>query len=264
MLGTVYTTHVWSEALFIIWLLVAGYIYIAKYKRAGFEVLYLTILSLSIGYAILLYFPAFATATESVPFTHPHIQATMTLLAFLFPLIEKRSTGFILLFIALAISLLYLFVFQASVFSIAFGILIGGFISFVFYRNLDWLGSMPEPLVLVFAIILPVFLMLLLAGMPYLILLPGILLGAGIGYTIERYKLRLELTFDAKSAVIGFSLIAVLVVPLLYFLRPAIAHIPFMELSIGIVIGFWMMFIVPFVLLLLNLATKQGNEHTIS
>jgi len=254
---------IWSEWLLLSFLILAGMIYWTISKRLGFQILYLTILSLSFGYIITMYFPYLLTEDELLPLTHPHIQASMTLFSFFIPLVRRRIEVILCLLPPLIISLSYLFFQGTPVFSVIGGILIGGFISYMFYRSLDWMGAMPEPYLFTFAIILPVFISGLIYPLTTFLLLPGILLGAGIGVTMEQFKIRMSLSTNTTAKLLSILLGAFgMIIGYLIFIVSGISF-PFLFLIVGTITGLWVTFFVPALLVLAKIYNKQGKNREI-
>jgi hypothetical protein len=253
----------WSQWLLLGFLILAGIIYWTISKRIGFQVLYLTILSLSLGFIITLYFPFLRTEDELLPLTHPHIQASMTLFSFFIPLVRRRTEVFICLLPPLIISLSYLFFQGTPIFSVIGGILIGGFISYTFYRSLDWMGAMPEPYLFTFAIILPVFIGGLIYPYTSFFLLPGILLGSGIGVTMEQFKIRMSLSSQHMSKLLSMLLgvFGIIMGYLIFIISPI--SFPFLFLVVGTIAGLWVTFFVPALLVLTKINKQQGKSREI-
>ncbi|MCE7794311.1 hypothetical protein K8O68_18180 [Salipaludibacillus sp. CUR1] len=258
------TQGVWSEWLLLSFMIITGVIYWTLSKRLGFQVLYLTVLSLSFGFIITMYFPYLYTEEQLLPLTHPHIQASMTLFSFFIPLVKRRVEVMLCLFPPLVISVSYLFIQNTPVFSIVGGILIGGFISYMYYRSLDWMGAMPEPYLFAFSIILPLFLGGLIYPETGFLLLPGILLGAGTGVTLEQFKVRAKIKPGNMTAKLlslllgGFGLVMGY---LIYSFGPF--NFPFMTLVAGIFAGLWLTFFVPLLLLVTKVYEQQGKSREI-
>ncbi|GEL06916.1 hypothetical protein [Salisediminibacterium halotolerans] len=254
----------WSEWLFVFFLLIAGGIFWLRHKRTGFMILYLTVLSLSVSFIITLYFPYLYTEDMPVPITHPHIQATMTLTAFLIPLAKKRMTVLVLLVPITAMSFIYLLLHQIPALSIVGGILIGGFISYSYYRSQDWMGAMPEPFLFLFAAVLPMFIAVLVYPQTPFLYLAGVLFGTGVGAAYEQLKVRMIyegtlLRNRVQAMVIGsFGIISGY---LLYTL--GLFNSPFLNFSFGLLTGLWITFIVPLLLVSLGFFSKEGAEERV-
>lgn len=233
-------------------------------KRIGFQILYLTILSLSFGFVITMYFPYLNTEDQLLPLTHPHIQASMTLFSFFIPLVQRKREVVLCLFPPMVISISYLFIQGSPVFSIVGGILIGGFISYMFYRSLDWMGAMPEPYLFTFAIILPLFIAGLIFPDTAFLVLPGILLGVGIGVTSEQFKVRLSIKGSSVTTKLLSLMVGAfgLIMGYLIFIMLSISF-PFMFLIIGTLAGLWISFIVPALLVFMKIADQQGKSREI-
>ncbi|WP_280768405.1 hypothetical protein [Salipaludibacillus daqingensis] len=257
------TYSIWSEWLLLSFLILAGMVYWTISKRIGFQILYLTTLSLSFGFIITMYFPFLYAEDQHLPLTHPHIQASMTLFSFFIPLVRRRIEVLLCLFPPFVISLSYLFLQESSVFSVVGGILIGGFISYMFYRSLDWMGSMPEPYLFAFAIILPVFIGGLIYPNTSFLLLPGLLLGAGIGVTFEQYKIRMSVSHSNISKLLSLILgTSGMIMGYLIFIVSPISF-PFLFLIVGILGGIWITFFVPTLLILTKIYEQQGKSREI-
>ncbi|SDN40913.1 hypothetical protein [Alkalicoccus daliensis] len=255
---------IYSQLLFVGWLITAGGIYWGLDKRAGFQLLYLTILSLSLGYIIVIYFPFIYLSNENVLVTHPHIQASVTLFAFLLPLCKRRRELVICIAAPLIISLLYLLMQGIPAFTVSGGILIGGFVSYSFYRSLEWLGAMPDFYLFTFAIILPFFISALIYPEAYFLLFPGLLLGIGIGASLEQYKIRMNIEATARKAkIIAFLVGSGGIVFSHAAVRPVFSIFPAGELISGVFTGLWITLMLPFIMLAANLYEKHGKSEQI-
>ncbi|WP_096188455.1 hypothetical protein [Evansella halocellulosilytica] len=258
-------TFIPVDVLMFIFLIILSYVYWNVSKRVGFQLLYLTLFSIVIAHIITLYFPYLYTNEEHIPLTVISVQATMTFFAFFMPLAKNRSQLVLTIGLPLSFSLFLLLMTEVAVFSIIGGIFIGGFIIYTFYRTLDWIGSMPEPYLFAFSMILPLFLAAIIYPRMDYLLYPGILLGSGIGVTLEIFKVRLnnENNHVAKRLVgllIGIGGLVIfygidqLVFPLL----------PFPELTKGIVVGLWITLLVPGLLIMLKLYGRKGKSRVFS
>lgn len=255
---------IYSQILFAAWLIIAGTIYWGLNKRAGFQLLYLTIVSLSIGYMIIIHFPYLYLSNEMVSVTHPQVQATVTLFAFLLPLCKRKLEIASCIAAPLIISIIFLFIHDMSAFTISGGILIGGFITYTFYRSLEWLGSMPDSYLFTFAIALPFFLSLLMYPEGYFLLLPGLLFGIGIGASLEQYKVRIDIEATARTPkIIAFIIGSIGIIFNEAALRPVFSTIPAGDLITGIFTGLWITLIIPFLMITANLYEQQGKEEQI-
>ncbi|MCR6096685.1 hypothetical protein HXA31_05225 [Salipaludibacillus agaradhaerens] len=258
------TQNYWSEWLLVSFLLLTGVIYWTMSKRLGFQVIYLTLLSLSFGFIITMYFPYLYTEDELLPLTHPHIQAAVTLFTFFIPLVKRRIEIGLCLAPPVLISVCYLFLQNTPVFSIVGGIMIGGFISYMYYRSLDWMGAMPEPYLFSFAIILPLFIAALIFSVSSFLILPGILLGLGTGATIEQFKVRVlirkaNMTAKLLSLLLGST---GLIIGYLLFTFSGFDS-AFSYALVGIVTGLWISLLVPGLMRVTKLYDNQGKHREI-
>lgn len=231
-------------------------------KRLGFQVIYLTVLSLSFGFIITMYFPYLYTEDKLLPLTHPHIQAAVTLFTFFIPLVKRRIEIILCLVPAIVICVSYLFLQSVPVFSIVGGIMVGGFISYMYYRSLDWMGAMPEPYLFSFAIILPLFIAALIFPVNSFLTLPGILLGLGTGATVEQFKVRVlirKATMTAKllSLLLGST---GLIVGYLTFTFSGLDSAFYFSL-VGICAGLWISLLVPGLLRVTKLYDNHGKRR---
>lgn len=255
---------VWTEWLIISFLVIVGIIYWTISKKIGFQALYITVLSLCFGYIITMYFPYVYTNEQLLPATHPHIQAVMTLFSLFIPLVRRQIEMVLCLIPPFLISISYLLVQGTPVFSIVGGILIGGFISYMYYRSLDWLGAMPERYIFGFAIIVPLFMAILIYPENDFLFLPGILLGSGIGVTLEQYKTRMSIQTSTGigkllALVIGSS--GLIISQLFFMFNPVIFTLNY--LTLGILAGLWVTFLMPLLLTLTKLYDQQGKSREI-
>lgn len=258
------TAGIWSEWLLVSFLILTGVIYWIVSKRMGFQILFLTVLSLSFGIIITMYFPYLYTDDRQLPLTHPHIQASMTLFSIFIPLVKKRTEVVLCLVPPLMISISYLFFQQTPVFSIVGGILIGGFISYMYYRSLDWMGAMPEPYLFAFAIIIPLFIAGLIYPASDFLVLPGILLGAGTGVTLEQFKVRAWVGSSNVTAKLLSLSLGIFGLVMGYMLFSYISlELPLSYMGAGLAAGLWITFFVPLLLLSTKLYEQQGKRREI-
>ncbi|CAM3800761.1 hypothetical protein [Alkalicoccus chagannorensis] len=256
--------NIYSQILFIAWLATAGGIFWGLDKRAGFQLLYLTVVSLTLSYIIVMYFPYLDLGNENVPVTHPHVQATVTLFSFLLPLCRTRLQTSLCVASPAVVSMFYLLVQGVPAFTIAGGILIGGFISYTYYHSLEWIGAMPDLYLFLLAIILPFFLSLLIYPQEYFLLLPGLLLGIGVGATLEQYKIRMNLEQTRRrSKFICFAVGAAGIIFVMAGVRPAFEGFMTGELITGVFTGLWITLIVPFMMIVSQLYEQFGNREQV-
>ncbi|ADH99783.1 hypothetical protein [Salisediminibacterium selenitireducens] len=250
-----------SEYLFLSLLAIVSIVLWTKHKRLGFNMLYLTILSLTVGYIILLNIPYLFTEDGLIPITHPHIQATMTLTGFIIPLLIRRSFVFLTLIPITLICIYYLFIYQIPLFSIIGGLFIGGFISYAFFKSQDWMGAMPDPYLLAFAIVIPIAALFFIYPEMPLVYLPGVMLGAGVGTGLETLKIRMSISSSNlrnKIVASGLGLFGIILGYLLYSLH--LFDGPFPSILLGIVTGLWITFFVPYLSVLLGFYGREGFE----
>ncbi|MDG5788708.1 hypothetical protein QA612_14605 [Evansella sp. AB-P1] len=251
-----------SDWLIILFLLIVGGIFWTIHMRLGFQVLYLTLLSMSIAHIITLYFPYMYTNDELLPITQPNVQTTMTLFAFFIPLARSRLHVLLCLTPPVLMSLLLVILTETHIFSIIGGILIGGFIIYTFYRTLDWIGAMPEPYLFVSAILFPLFLAAIIFPSELYLIYPGILLGSGIGVALEVFKVRMKISKTSILKRTGAFLIGALGIILFFGTDRFIqSWIPFTELTTGIVIGLWITFFVPILLILFKIYERKTKSR---
>ncbi|MCD8508716.1 MAG: hypothetical protein LRY73_01625 [Bacillus sp. (in: Bacteria)] len=145
--------------------------------------------------------------------------------------------------------------FQAiSLISIINALIIGGFIVYAFYRTLDWLAGVPEPYLVIFAFLLPLFIGGILYPHYQYMIIPGILLGSGVGTVLEALKIRINpvrLTFFQRSCaiIIGSTGILILLYGIDLFANVTIIH----TFILGSLIGGWITFFMPMLLVVLNI-----------
>ncbi|MFA9559418.1 hypothetical protein ACERII_19090 [Evansella sp. AB-rgal1] len=249
-----------SELLVFALLLLVGGIYSTRHRQTGLQVFYLSLFSLSIAYIITLYFPFIYTNDKLVPITHPNVQLVVTVFSFFIPLARTRFQ-LMMCFLPPVIFCLYLLSYSSThILSIVGGILIGGFIIYTFYRTLDWIGGMPEPYLIISAILLPIFLAAIIFPNEQLLLYPGILLGTGLGAILEVIKVRMDERNTTFNKMVSYTIAAggvVLFYGTEYFIG---AWIPFTKISIGIILGLWITFVVPFLLVSFRIFRKQERS----
>ncbi|RKL68757.1 hypothetical protein CR203_01540 [Salipaludibacillus neizhouensis] len=252
---------VWSEWLLISFLVLVGIIYWTISKKIGFQALYLTIFSLSLGYIITMYLPYLYTNDQLLPLTHPHIQAVMTLFSIFIPLVRRQVEIIMCLIPPLFISVIYLLLQGTPVFSIVGGILIGGFISYMYYRSFDWIEAMPERYVFGFAIIVPIFIGILIYPQNDFLILPGLLLGSGIGIALEQYKLRISITTSSGMSKLIALMIGSsgLILSHLFFLFNPVIFTLYYSL-LGFLAGLWITFLIPLLLFSTKLYGQQSKR----
>lgn len=250
-----------SEYLFLALLVIVSSVLWTKHKRLGFNILYLTILSLTIGYIVLLNVPYLYTEEGLIPVTHPQLQAVMTLTGFVIPLILRKSFVLLSLLPVILISTVYLLFYDIPLFSIIGGLFIGGFISYAYFRSQDWMGSMPESYLLMFAVTLPIAALFFIFPETPIVYLPGVMLGAGVGIGIETLKVRMSLsssTFKNKIICLIMGVFGLFLGYLLYSLQ--LFDSPILSLGLGLLTGLWITLIVPFLAVTLGFYGREGFE----
>ncbi|MBU9724180.1 MULTISPECIES: hypothetical protein [Bacillaceae] len=258
----IFITYIPTEWVILLFLIGVGTIYWAINKKIGFQVLYLTLFSMSVAQIITLHFPYLYTNDELLPFTHPQVQIMMTFFSFFIPLCRTRKAIILCLLPPLLTSVLFIAFGAVPLFSIVGAILIGGFIIYTFYRTLDWIGSMPEPYIIIFAIILPVFLAAIIHPTEKLLIYPGILLGAGIGYTLESFKVRMKIPKPPHIRGLLASIIGISGIIVLYGIdRLVYQWVPTTEITIGLVLGLWITLIVPILITAVKLYKTEGHSR---
>ena len=251
-----------SELLLLFFLIFMGGIYWSVNKRVGFQVLYLTIFSMTIAHIITLHFPYFYSNDELVPFTHPNIQALMTFFAFFIPLARHRRDVVLCLMPPAIISILLVILTATPIFSIVGGLLIGGFIVFTFYRTLEWVGGMPEFYLLVSSMLLPLFLAAILYPVELYLLYPGVLLGTGIGVTLETLKTKFNIQRNPPQKRFLAFFIGSAGLFIFYGTDQLIkTWIPLPDMTLGLVLGLWITFILPVLLQLFKVYDSQMNSR---
>ncbi|SDY55837.1 hypothetical protein SAMN05421736_102264 [Evansella caseinilytica] len=257
---TIYTAPDW---MILLSLILIGGIYWTVNKKFGFQALYLTTFSLSISCIIMLYVPLIYISAEPVPLTHINVQTIMTFFTFFIPLARNRTEAVLCLFPPTVISVVHLLFFETPVFSVVGGIVIGGFIIYAFYHTLDWIGGMPEPYILTFSIILPLFIAAIIYPAEELLLYPGILLGVGVGSTLESFKVRFDVQRQSfLRKLIGF-IIGAAGLAVIYGIDRFVEPIfPFPEITTGVIAGLWMTFISPVVFIFLKIYYKHSRRMT--
>ncbi|UCZ54591.1 hypothetical protein LGQ02_07515 [Bacillus shivajii] len=259
---TAFNSIVPVDWLLFIFLLFMSFLYWNISKRIAFQLLYLTTLSIIVANIITLYFPFLYTDEALIPITASSVQAMMTFFAFFIPLARNRKEVGLFLLPPAVFSFLLLILTDIAVFTIVGGLLIGGFIIYSFYRTLDWIGGMPEPYLFIFSMVLPLFLAGIIFPNNEYMFYPGILLGSGIGVSLEIFKVRLqtENTTIPKRAIgliIGFAGLAIFY-GVDRILQP---WLPLPELTKGIIIGLWITLFVPVVLIFFKLYERQGKSR---
>ncbi|AOM82660.1 hypothetical protein [Salisediminibacterium beveridgei] len=250
-----------SEYLFLTLLVIVSTVIWTKHKRLGFNILYLTVLSLTIGYIILLNVPYLYTEDGLIPVTHPHLQAVMTLTGFVIPLLLRKSFVIISILPVILLSSVYLLVYDIPLFSIIGGLFIGGFISYAYFRSQDFMGAMPETYLLMFAITLPIAALFFIFPETPIVYLPGVMLGAGVGIGFEALKIRMSLSsssFKNKIFCLTMGFFGIFLGYLLYSLQ--LFDSPFLSLGLGLITGLWITFIVPFLAVALGFYGREGFE----
>ncbi|WP_078597087.1 hypothetical protein [Evansella clarkii] len=251
-----------SEWLLIVFLIFMGGIFWSVNKATGFQVLFLTVFSMSIAHIITLHIPYFHAGDELLPFTHPNIQAVTTFFAFFIPLARNKTDVVLCMIPPALFSIMLLILTDTTAFSIAGGVLIGGFIVYTFYRSLDWIGGMPELYLIIFSILLPLFLAAILYPVNELLIYPGILLGTGIGVTLESIKIKMDISRNSpRKRFIAFFIGSAGI--LLFYGTDLLfnAWVPLPEMTLGIALGLWITILVPVLLILLKVYKPQTEAR---
>ncbi|MBM7097302.1 hypothetical protein JSY36_16335 [Bacillus sp. H-16] len=243
----------------IIFLVLIGLIFWAVNKTIGFQLFFLLAFSVTISNIIQLFFPGVIIGSTWVPLTHLPVQAVMTFFAFFIPLTRNKLELSASVAPILAFSITFLFFTNASVFSIVGAIIIGGFIVYAFYRSFDWIGSMPDRYVMVFSIILPVFLAAVIYPNTQALLHTGYLLGAGVGISLEFIKVRMSIpsaTLRKRLTASAFGLFGIALFKI--FAPFFFSWLPLPLFTMGVIIGLWITFIVPLLLVVTKFYKQEG------
>ncbi|ADU29957.1 hypothetical protein [Evansella cellulosilytica] len=236
--------------LFVLLILICtSLVYWTKGRRIGFQLLYLTFLSICISYIILLNIPLFYTHQAYVPFTDPIVQTVVTIFLFFIPLCQSKKQITICLLLPIFFCIYSIVILQAPPISVVSGIIIGGFLVYTFYRTLDWIEGMPERLLLLFSIIFPLFLAIIIFPNIEHLFYPGILLGSAIGITVETLKVKVNNIPRSTTRMlfsVSLGTIGLIILYLMYMYTSS--FIPMQEWISGLVIGIWVTLIVPYIL----------------
>ncbi|RSL30961.1 hypothetical protein D7Z54_23655 [Salibacterium salarium] len=240
-----------------LFLLVIAILYWTVDKHIGMKLLVIVTLSVYVhGLIRYTFSPLPAGSTFTFTFPAREVQAATSFLGFLIPEVSKKrftlfSSGVI--FLIAGITLVHG---AHSLHDVIMAVMIGGFIVYAVYRSMDWIGSVPEPYIFSFSLVLPSSLLLLFPeGAQY----AGFLLGGGIGYSFEKIKTRVSLSSHMQNKIITavIGLAGLLIIAYAQTWLPSTTLFHFIHASL---LGVWITFIHP--LLSIRLGLNQQEEHS--
>lgn len=246
-----------AQWFFLLFLILMNAFIWTTHKRLGFQIFYVTLLSLTIAFVLVMQLPYIYTRSDTILITNPLTQSITTFFLLFIPLVKNRVQLIICVLIPLGTGV-YLLLQDISLISLLNALLIGAFIVYAYYRSLDWLSGVPESYLISLAVLLPVFLGGILYPNFSFMFLPGLMLGIGVGIMMELLKIQVDiskLTFYQRIATIFIGSTGIL---LLIFFNDLIGNITvFDNLIFGCLLGIWMTLIVPMLLVAINIYPKK-------
>ncbi|MDQ0299594.1 hypothetical protein J2S78_002014 [Salibacterium salarium] len=196
-------------------------------------------------------------AESSFTFSFParEVQAATSFFGYLIPEISKRGFTVLSSLFLLVISIITLLYGDRSLQDVIMGILIGIFIVYAVYRSMEWMGSVPEPIILSISLVLPSSLLLLFPeGAPY----AGFLLGSGIGFSFEKMKGRIVPPHHTQNKII-MAILGLFGLVIIAYARTWMPSTTLIEFLHAALIGCWITYINPLLSIKLRLTHREGN-----
>ncbi|SDH34766.1 hypothetical protein [Alteribacillus bidgolensis] len=229
-------------------------------KNIGFNLLVIFSISVYINGFLQFTIPSAETSelsSGSFEFIFPpkEVQLASAFWGFLIPEIsDRRYTALAcsIIFFTSFVSLLYG---ERSIQDIIVAILLGIFVVYIVYRSMDWIGSVPEPIIFSFSLVLPSSLLLLFPeGAHY----AGLLLGGGVGYSFELIKNRMIFSKHLwkKAAAAATGLVGLL---LIVYLESLLSQTTLLQFLHTAFIGLWITLLLPMLSIKLGLHEQAGS-----
>ncbi|MFZ4452125.1 hypothetical protein [Salibacterium aidingense] len=240
-------------------LIVIAVVYWTIDKNTGLKLLIVVALSVYFhGLIKQTFSPVPSAGSTSFTFPAREVQLATSFWGFLIPEISKRRFTLLACVIIALIAVMTFLNSSHSFQDIIMAVLVGAFVVFAVYRSMDWIGSVPEPFLFSFSLVLPSSLLLLFPeGGPY----AGLLLGAGAGYSLEKLKCRMVVSTKIKNKVItaAVGLIGLVLIALSQNLLPSTILLYFLHAAL---LGFWITLVTPFLSVKLKLNDQKGQLRT--
>lgn len=183
-----------------------------------------------------------------MPHIHSHLLVLSVFFLYLIPAVSKRLFTIVsLLFIFLNI-VIHIYHFNHVPWDIVLTVVLALFIVFTFYRSLDWVGAIPEQLKLMLIFLIPLCLFLLSIENAYVV---GLMFSIMFGMHLEQLKLGSMISNSLSKKAIAF-LIGIIGYSLIQLIFFYINHVPSTLLIKGIIVGFWLAFFAPIILIKLH------------
>lgn len=232
-------------------------IYWCIHKEIGFLLLYLLVGSMYINNflkdLIKIERPPQASV-EGYSFPSGHTQAATAFWGMLITIVSKHWFTFISIILILLIGLNRLYVGAHWPIDLVGAIAIGIFLIYLANRSLDWIGSMPEGILLLIIIGLPLALFLLSPGNANS---AGMLLGAGFGYYLEKIKNRMEISPYKMKKVLAF-IIGFMGIIAIQSIQEFLPDHVLIEFFVAIGLGLWVTYIAPMLFVSLSIYKRKG------
>lgn len=237
-----------------------GGIYWCYEKTSSFQILFLSLISLCVGTVATQFFPSLIINDELVPFaTLPLLQFVSVISFYYIYGSENKERFFIYFLIPIFLGIIFVIFQYIHILTMMNSIIIGGFVVFTFRRSEEWLGGMPEPLLLTIAFAIPFFFAIMLYPHETGLFYSGMILGTSVGTIYELSKLR----FTYRSIRLREKMIALLLgnfgLLLIASLQKLINFLPLGTIIHGALIGIWIYYIVPYILISFNIYRTEAT-----
>lgn len=135
------------------------------------------------------------------------------------------------------------------------GMILGIFIIYAVYRTRDWMNTAPEPLIFSFSLVLPSALFLLF---PEGAVACGLLLGGGVGYSVETIKNRMTYPDYLKKRVAA-GIIGLVGLLFLIYLQQWLLHSVLTVYLHAAFVGLWVTLIYPLFMIYIGWYKQDGG-----
>ncbi|SFE30743.1 phosphatase PAP2 family protein [Alteribacillus iranensis] len=228
-------------------------------KHIGFRMLVVFALTLYVHGLIAFTLAPDTSSLSQQGFNFPagSVQITTAVWGYLVPEIRDRRFTLIAIGVILLTSFLSYYYTGHSLQDIAAALFIGLFILYVVYRSLDWIGSVPEPIIFSFSLVLPSAMLLIYPeGAPH----AGLLLGVGAGHSMEQLKVRMiTAEKEIKRAFSGLlGVVGLLFIIYIGGLLPETLVIHFLYTGF---LGLWITILQPLLASKMGLCEQEGHSR---
>ncbi|MFB4164585.1 hypothetical protein ACE1TI_12305 [Alteribacillus sp. JSM 102045] len=230
-------------------------------KHLGFKLLVVFALTVYIHGILEFSLPSEASqpSTGSAYIFPPReVQIAAAFWGFLIPEVSDRRFTALASGIIIFISTNTLLYGGHSIQDIGVAILLGVFVVYIVYRSMDWIGSVPDPIIFSFSLVLPSSLLLLFPEGAHN---AGLLLGGGTGYSFELIKSRMSFSKQLwKKAAAGSIGIGGLI--LIVYTESFLPQLTLLQFLHAAFIGLWITLLLPMLSIKLGLYQQEGSLRT--